>query len=362
MRAREVIWGSPTYDQSRTAMDESRRAVGGIGEFNESRMSYTLPNGGRILYRSLDKPDTLRSKTAGGVVIDEAPFTDGRGWHEVIRPMLIDTGGWAWLVGTPKGRNWYWQEWQKALSRPGWGTFHAPTLGVAITAQGLVRKPHPLENPFIPFSEVVELYQSMPERSFRQEILAEFIEDGGGVFRHVRARATATRQAQAIPGHVYVMGLDWGRSNDYTDLSIVDATLQQQCYLDRFNQIDYTVQRGRVAHAYELFRPAVIIAESNSIGWPNIEMLQREGLPVMPFETTNATKALIVEALALAFERDTFHILGDETQIAELEAFELARLPSGLIRYSAPDGMHDDTVIGLALSHYGAGRMGSIFV
>ena len=89
------------------------------------------------------------------------------------------------------------------------------------------------------------------------------------------------------------------------------------------------------------------------MGEPLIEQMQREGLPVQPFTTTNASKQQAVDALALAFERGEIEILPDRTLIGELQAFEARRLPSGLLRYEAPQGMHDDTVIALALAWQG---------
>ena len=64
------------------------------------------------------------------------------------------------------------------------------------------------------------------------------------------------------------------------------------------------------------------------------------GLPVRDFTTTNATKADIIESLAAAFEQGNIRILDDPTLIAELQAYEVDRLPSGMVRYSAPDGFH----------------------
>jgi phage FluMu gp28-like protein len=360
MSVPEIIWASLTFDQSRTAMDETRKAVGANGTMNESRMSCTLPNGGRILYRSLDHPDTLRSKTAGGVVIDEAPFTSGRAWHEVVRPTLIDTNGFVWLIGTPKGQNWYWQEWQKAASRPDWALFHAPTLGVCITEGGLVREPHPLENPYIPYAEIVDLYNTMPERAFRQEILAEFTESGGGVFRRVRECAVAQPQDKPIEGHLYVAGVDWARTNDYTVICVIDATIGALVYMDRFNQIDYRTQTSRLVAVCERFNLAAIYSEANSMGGPLTEDLQQRGLPVYRFDTTAQSKQPLIQSLELAFERDQIKILPDEILIGELQAYEQQRMASG-IHYGAPEGMHDDCVMALSIAWRAAGRMGSIF-
>ncbi len=95
------------------------------------------------------------------------------------------------------------------------------------------------------------------------------------------------------------------------------------------------------------------------MGQPLIEQLQRDGLPVVPFMTTNATKAQIIDALALAFERGDIRILADPVQVAELQAYEMERLPSGLMRYGAPEGMHDDTVMALALAWHAVSQPGT---
>lgn len=354
------IWAAPTYDQSRTGMDETRRALGGIAAFNESRMTATLPTGGQILYRSLDRPENLRGKTAAGVVIDEAAESQPEGWYEVLRPMLIDTGGWAYFIYTPKGRNWVWQDWQKSTERKDTALFHAPTLGVEVADGKLARKPHPLENPFIPFDEVVNLWQTMPERSFRQEILAEFIEDGGGVFRNVRASATAPPASHRRDGRYY-FGVDWGRSNDYTVIDCINAVTGEQVAHERFTDIGYQVQVNRLVGLYERWKPETILAESNSMGAPLIEQLQGLGLPVTGFHTDNASKKQIIEGLQLAFERGKLRILNDETAISELEAYEQETLRSGLIRYSAPEGLHDDCVMALALAWHAAMDTGEGF-
>lgn len=89
------------------------------------------------------------------------------------------------------------------------------------------------------------------------------------------------------------------------------------------------------------------------MGGPLSESLQQMGLPVQMFTTTNATKTEIIQALALAFETAQVRIPNDATMIGELQAYEQTQLPSGIWRYSAPDGMHDDMVMSLALAWHG---------
>lgn len=352
-----VIWGAPTYDQVFTAWEEHQRAARRVASFNQSRMTMHLGRGA-VLFRSLDDPDNVRSKTANGIVMDEAGDIAAGAWTEALRPMLMDTDGWLLAIGSPKGRNWFWQEWRRAADAPGSVAFQAPTLGVRITDNGLVRDPHPLENPHIPFSEIDHLWQTMPERTFRQEILAEFVEDGGGVFRGVRA-CVSDAPYQSGDQPQYVIGADWGKSEDYTVFTVIDVVQKRVVQVDRSNVVDYAVQRGRLRALWERYGQPPIIAEANSMGMPIIEQLAREGLRVRAFTTTNASKAQVVEELALAFERKQITIPPDQGLIDELEAFESQRLPSGLTRYSAPAGIHDDRVMSLCLAWHGIGRASS---
>jgi hypothetical protein len=98
------------------------------------------------------------------------------------------------------------------------------------------------------------------------------------------------------------------------------------------------------------WKPQLIIAEQNSIGQPVIEQLTRDGLRIQPFTTTNASKAQAIEALALAFERGDIRIPNDPVLVSELVAYQAERLPSGLMRYGAPGGQYDDTVMALAMA------------
>ncbi len=346
----DYIWFAPVQDNCSEGKSEIDRCLNGYGKFNENKQKYTFPNGGTIRFVSLDNPDNARGKTAHGVILEEASLIDPIAWHEIIRPMLMTTLGWAWFIFTPKGRNWIWRDWVTSQDKADWHCMQAPTLGVKITEKGLKRSPHPLENPNIPFSEIQNAYETMSERSFRQEIMAEFVSDGGGVFRNVEEVCRLEPQAP-VPGHSYVAGVDWGRVNDFTVISVWDVEEQQEVLLDRYNQIDFATQRDRIKALHAQFQFDAIIAESNTIGVPNIEELVRDGLPVEPFHTNNTSKQKIIDGLALGFEKQSIAVQNNLTAQSELQAYESHRLVSGMIRYDAPRGMHDDTVIARALGY-----------
>lgn len=347
-----VIWGAPTFDQVRISWDETKHGVGNVAEFNISRMVAEFPTGGTIIYRSLDDPDNARGHTADGVVIDEVGDVKPEAWHEVLRPMLMDTGGWLWGIGTPRGRNWFWQEHLRAVDLPDSMAWQVPTLGVAIENGVLVRRPHPLENPNVPFAEIERIWQTVPERVFQQEILAQFLDQTGGIFRRITEATTATRQDA---GEGTRFGVDWGKHQDWTVITVLDRNGQMVAW-DRFNQIDYALQTQRLKAMADKYKPSVIVAEANAMGEPIIEQLRRDNLPVVAFTTTAASKAQMVEGLALAFEKGEIKILPEPVLVNELQAFEMTRLPGGGIRYAAPEGLHDDCVISLALAWWGTSR------
>jgi hypothetical protein len=344
------LWGAPTYDQVRIAWDEVASAVAGAAAFRRSEMLVDSPlTGGRILFRSLDDPDNARGHTADGIVLDEVADIPEAAWSRVLQPMLLDTGGQAWLIGTPKGHNWFWREFESSRDHPDHRAWQIPTLGVEITANGLVRAPHPLENPHVPFSEIERLYHSTPERAFRQELLAEFIQDEGVVFRGISAAATGRLHAQPYAGQ-FAIGADWGRANDFTVLTVIDTAKRSVVDFDRFNRIDWQFQLARLRAMHEKWHKALILAEYNSAGEVLVQQLQRSGLPVWGFTTTQLSKAELIESLAHAIETGQISYPPIPELLAELQAFEMSRTPSGLARYAAPEGMHDDCVMSLALA------------
>jgi len=351
---KQIFWGAPTYDQVMIGWNETQHACGDYADFKLSRMEMTLPNGGKIIYRSLDDPDNARGHTADKILIDEAGDVSQIAWYEVLRAMLMDTGGDAWFVGTPRGRNWFWREWLAAQERDDSMSWQAPTVGCEIVDGALIRKLHILENTDIDFAEIQQIFNTTPLDVFKQEYLAEFLENEGTVFRNIPACLTAP--LESVIGrhraHTVVMGVDWAKQADYTCLSVVCRECAQELALERFNKIDYNYQRERLKSLAEKWYVSRILAESNSIGEPNIDALRMDGLPIVGFATTASSKPPLIESLALAFERAEVRWLNIPFATAELEAYERKiSAITGRSQYSAPEGLHDDTVIARALAN-----------
>lgn len=345
----KVMWMVPTYKNARPIWRWSEAATAPLvrrkrATTNKTERTIDFHDAGGFLgIYSADNDIAARGDWFNLAILDEASRIPESTWTDVVQPALADADGDAILPSTPQGQNWYWREWVRGLEAMKAGSseiagFRAPTS----------------DNPNPRIQRAAELAkQRVSERTYRQEWLAEFLEDGNGVFRNVTRVSTATPQKKALPGHDYVMGVDWGRTNDFTVLSVWDLTTKRQAAIERFNNIDALVQVSRFETLWARFRPLAALAEQNSIGGPMIDLLRRKygHERIIGWVATNATKAAMVDAYALGFEQEGFTLLNDPTQIAEHQAFEATRLPSGLLRYAAPEGMHDDTVIANALAH-----------
>lgn len=342
LKAQPVGWFAPTYKLLLEAEREAARVLRPvIARHNHSEHRIELVTGGLIEFWTLQDVNAGRSRKYALVIIDEAGLVGNLGeiWQESIRPTLADLRGVAWLLGTPKGRNFFWECYIKGQdsNSPDWISWQRPTA----------------DNPYIHPDEIAAMRADMTEQRYAQEVLAAFLEDAGGVFRNVALCATGKPAEQPTAGHMILIGVDWGKSGDFSVFSVYDATARKQLWLDRSNKIDYSLQYGRLNILNQRYKPIAIIPELNSIGIPNAEQLKILGMPVQGFTTTNASKDQIVNAFSLALEKKDIELLDDPIQTAELQAYEMRRLPSGVYQYSAPSGLHDDIVIADCLAYHG---------
>jgi hypothetical protein len=350
-----VGWFAPSYQFLGEAWrDLTNSLLPYTTRSNATEHRIELVTGGVVEMWSLDGKDGGRSRKYARVVVDEAAMVPSliETWNNAIRPTLTDLRGDAWFLSTPRGRNDFWQLYQYGLDplREDWMCWQMPTS----------------TNPFIPPDEIEAARKEMPERSYQQEYLAEFLEDSA-VFRKIREAATAKPQEYAQhnypshPKHAYVVGVDWGKYEDYSVFAVVDATTKELCHLDRSNRIDYTLQIRRLTDLCKRFGNAPIVAEGNAQA-TTIELMRAAKLPVREFTTSNASKQNIIEGLMLGLEQGKLKILDDPVLIGELQAFEATRLPGGGLRYAAPQGMHDDCVMALALAWDAVGNYAPVRV
>ena len=124
-------------------------------------------------------------------------------WDKVGAPMLLDNNGDAWFISTPRRRNWFHDLYQKAKSDETgrWQAWHFTSF----------------DNPHLSKEALDEITGDLTDEAYRQEILAEFLEGEGSVFRNIVANLTAPAKASPARslGHRMVMGVDWAQKDDY---------------------------------------------------------------------------------------------------------------------------------------------------
>lgn len=338
-----VGWFSPTYKYLLDVWRDLERPSKGIASrINATERRIEFPNGGIVEAWTLENSDAGRGRRYHLAIVDEAAMVGNlmAAWNESIRPTLSDWKGSAWFLSTPKGLNFFhdlYLRGQDSENYPDWTSWMLPSA----------------VNPFLPAGEIEEARKSLPEMTFRQEYLAEFISSDGAVFRNVDAVLTAPETTPADhKGHFLVAGVDWGRTHDFTAISIFCCHCGYEVALDRFNQIGWEFQRGRLLALCETWGVRELCVETNSIGSPNLEALRKrlpDNMYAVGFETTSKTKGPMVQALALAIEQEKLKLIHDPISRHELVSYEAEVLPSGYTRYGAPVGGWDDTVIARCL-------------
>lgn len=344
LAGRRILEAAPTSDQTRVFWEACKRYLaepieaGEVYKNETDRVLEVVRTGARIRTKTAWDADSLRGDYADLLILDEYAEMDPSAWEVVGAPMLLDNDGDAVFIFTPKSRNHAFRMYQRAISDASgrWEAWHFTSH----------------DNPYLSETALAEITQDMTADMYRQEVMAEFLENEGAVFRNIAANLTAPATTPAEhAGHHITLGADWARQQDFSAFSVVCRDCRMEVARDRFNQIDYHFQVARLKALCDRWGVATILCETNSIGAPVLEMLQRQSLPVRGFETTATSKPPLIESLALAFEREECRWQADPVWTGELEAYERkVSAATGRSQYSAPEGMHDDTVIARALA------------
>ena len=337
------MWVSPVYSQAKKVFQELTTTIGDTGltkSVNKSELTITFINGSVLYFRSGEREDTLRGYTLDYLVIDEAAYIKNEVWTTVLRPTVLVRGKKVLFISTPKGKNWFYEIAMRGMSDdyPQYKTFHATSF----------------DTPFITQEELQEAKLSLPDSIYRQEILAEFIDDGGEVFAGLTLTAVMTSYTNKDDKERYYAGLDFGRQNDYTVLTILNSKGEMvDFYRERQKSWDIIISELLVL--LKKWKP-VLYAEVNSIGDVLFENLKKQYPSIQPFVTNNESKQNLIEDLIMGMNEDKIKLPTKELNAdlyKELSVFTYEYSPrTRRVKYGAPNGFHDDCVISLALSYH----------
>lgn len=322
-----AAWFAPTYKLLAEAWRELVRATKDVtARVSQQDKRIELITGGSIDCWSLDTPDAGRGYKYARAVIDEAGIVRDlqEAWEQAIRPTLTDYQGDAWFLGTPKGRNYFHRLFVKGQEALGdWKSWRFRSM----------------DNPHLSPAEIEAARADLPEQVFQQEYLGEPTDDGGNPFGLSAIRACVAPLSSAQP---VVWGVDLAKSVDYTvaigldkDGAVSRFERFQKPWPETINEITKIGQRALV--------------DSTGVGNPVLDHLQRRRPGIFEgYLFSQPSKQKLMEGLAVAIQQQKIRF-PDGPIVHELESFEYEYTRTG-VRYSAPEGLHDDCVMALALA------------
>lgn len=342
----QKIWVvAPTYDLTEKVF---REVFWGFHKFlphwikksSESELRIELVNGSVLECKSADNPVSLIGEGLNFLIIDECARIPETVWNEALRPCLTDTEGDVLLISTPQGMNWFQKMFirgQDKFEKEVYESWQFPSS----------------TNPYLAQAEIDETQRTLPELTFRQEFMAEFVSDSGAVFRNVDA---------CIKGELenwkentrYIMGVDLGK---YADFTVIIVLKQEEghlsvVYFDRFNQIDWNLQKTRIQNVSRNYNNCVAIIDSTGVGDSVFDDLVRMRVNVRGFRIkSNEIKRTLIENLIISLENEeiSFPLIPELINELKIFSYEYSEV-SGKVHYNAPTGFHDDIVIALALA------------
>jgi hypothetical protein len=351
---RNYWWVAPIRAQAKIAFDRMCQYLpSGSFKKNMGELFIDLLNGARIWFKSADNPDSLYGEDVYAVVIDEASRCSEPSWH-AIRSTLTATGGPARIIGNVRGRkNWAFRMARQAeIGMLGW-SYHKLTAYDAI------------EGGLLDPAEIEAAKNELPEDVFNELYLAIPSDEGANPFGLRAIRACLVPELS--PGPAVSYGIDLARLVDYTVITGLDRA-GHLCHFERFQKPwSETIEiiRSRVGYTRalidstgvgdvptnilqnEIVRTSEMDKETGAI----INEVVKQCPNVEGYRFTRTSKQQLMEDLGLAIQRQEIHFTEGPGKVIlhELESFEYEHTQYG-VRYSAPDGMHDDVVCSLALA------------
>lgn len=328
-------WVAPVIPQAKIAFRRLKRMLRQFDpqkvswDANETELRVDLKNGASIWFKGSDVPDTLYGEDVYGAVMDEATRCKEDSWY-AVRSTLTATRGPIKIIGNVRGRkNWAYNMARKAEAGERDMAYFKLTAWDAVEGGILDRE------------EVEDARRQLPDRVFKELYLAEPSDDGGNPFG-LSAIKSCIAPIAPFSG-IKCFGGDLAKSVDWTAFVGLDGE-GRTCFLDRW-QCDWNQTTRRILDLVET-SPALV--DSTGVGDPIVEALTRARPSVSGFKFTSASKQQIMEGLAAAIQRREV-TFPDGWLVNELEAFEFEYTKTG-VRYTAPEGLHDDGVCALALA------------
>lgn len=310
---------------------------------NQNDLTIYYKNGSIHRFVGCEEPDQHRGINPIDVVFDEYSEEKEEMWTAIIQPVLRENGGSATFIFTPKGKNHSWKLLQVAKENPDEWFWSVKNVH---DTEGYSEK------------ELEKIRAQTPLALYQQEYECAFLDGASQLFRGVRQITYDMRTPLEIDGF-FQLGIDLAKYNDWTVLTPFNKNNFIVHPQDRFNNVDWPTQEGRIEAWARRYNNATIKIDSTGVGDPIVDALKKRGLNINEEDAINFSgqrRKNLLTHLSLLIENRKIKIPNDEGLIAELEAFRYEMTDSGTISITVPRGMHDDRVMSLALATWGCGE------
>jgi hypothetical protein len=199
------------------------------------------------------------------------------------------------------------------------------------------------------------------KQEYPEDVDSCFLRSGKGVFGDIRENIIDPYLTEPQEGHYYVAGIDWGQSDDYTALSIIDFHTLEEVYINRWRQMDWYVIIDRLVEACQRWGVRLMAPEQNSMTM-NIAVLNSKfkeagmDVTIAPFMTTNDSKAALVSLFYHALHQRGLKLLRSDPNhdygTMEINSFVQKQTAIGNYVYDHADGAKSDTVIARMLAYH----------
>ncbi len=333
-RGQHFWWIAPIFPQAHIAYERLKKWLNdsGLGRevwrANETKQQIEI--GGRYIdFKGADDPDSLYGEDVQAAVVDEASRCKETAWH-ALRSTLTATKGPVKIIGNVRGRkNWAYQLARKAESG------ERDMAYFKLTAQDAV------DGGIFSQAEIEDAKRMLPAGVFQELYLAEPSDDGGNPFGLKAINACRIDKQSIAPPVCY--GIDLAKSVDWTWMIGLDRD-GVECASNRWKS-DWGQTRTRII---DDTGSVPTLVDSTGVGDPIVEDLCRAKMSIQGFKFSSNSKQQLMEGLAAAIQQGRVRF-ADELLINELETFEYEFTGRG-VKYSAPEGLHDDGVCALGLA------------
>lgn len=187
-----TFYVAPTQGQARDICWKELHDIGRgvITKSHVNNLQVQLINGQTISLKGADRPDTLRGVSLNFLVLDEFADMKQETWDEILRPALSDQMAPAVFIGTPKGRNHFFDiySYAEVSGDEDWKAYHYTSF----------------DNPFIPEGEVLAAKKTLSTFAFEQEYMANFKSRGSEIFSPDWVKQGPTDSPEFADGDYYI--------------------------------------------------------------------------------------------------------------------------------------------------------------